>query len=139
MSAGAYGTTYQATDFKDIEGDRILGRNTIPIAAPVLARPTLLVLMCVWSIFLSTVWELGALATLTLNALGFVVGARFMLCRSVAEDKQSCLLYNVSYCSSCSLRDPDTKAMIFIRFGCHLFISFPPTGGFSHQRHQFNS
>ena len=96
MSAGAYGTTHQATDFKDVEGDRILGRNTIPIAAPVLARPTLMLLMCAWSMWSSTVWELGMLTSLALNVLGFFVGARFLLRRTVEDDKRSCFLYNVS-------------------------------------------
>lgn len=96
MSAGAYGTTNQATDFKDIEGDRLLGRKTIPIAAPTLSRPTLLLLMCAWSIALTRVWELDILATAAFSALGFAVGARFMLFQSVVADKKSCLLYNVS-------------------------------------------
>lgn len=96
MSAGAYGTTYQATDFKDIEGDRILGRKTIPIVAPVLSRPTLMALICIWSSCLAGVWKLGTLYALALNAYGLFVGARFVLFRTVVDDMRSCLLYNVS-------------------------------------------
>lgn len=96
MSAGAYGTTNQATDFKDIEGDRLLGRKTIPIAAPTLSRPTLFLLMCAWSIALTRVWELDNMAASAFITLGFAIGARFMFYQSVAADKKSCLLYNVS-------------------------------------------
>ena len=97
MSAGAYGTTNQATDFKDVNGDRLMGRKTLPIAAPVLARPTLYVLMCAWSIALSKVWELDVFAAAAFCALGFAIAARFMLFKTVTADRKSCLLYNVRH------------------------------------------
>lgn len=95
MSAGAYGTTYQATDFKDIEGDRILGRKTIPIVAPVLSRPTLMALICISSSCLAGVWKLRTLYALALNAYSLFVGARFVICRTVVDDMQS-LIYHMS-------------------------------------------
>ena len=98
LSAGAYGTTNQATDFKDIKGDRLMGRKTLPIAAPILARPTLFVLMCAWSVILSKVWELDIFAATAFCALGFTAAARFILFQTVAADKKSCLLYNVRHC-----------------------------------------
>ena len=98
LSAGAYGTTNQATDFKDIKGDRLMGRKTLPIAAPILARPTLFALMCAWSVALSKVWELDVFAATAFCALGFTAAARFILYQTVAADKKSCLLYNVRHC-----------------------------------------
>ena len=97
LSAGAYGTTNQATDFKDIKGDRLMGRKTLPIAAPILARPTLFALMCAWSVALSKVWELDVSAATAFCAFGFAVAARFMLFQTVLADKKSCLLYNVRH------------------------------------------
>lgn len=96
LSTGAYGTTNQATDFKDIEGDKLMRRKTLPIAAPRLARPTLFLLMLSWSIAVTRVWELDTLASLVFNVLGFAIGVRFLAFNDIPADKTSCLLYNVS-------------------------------------------
>ncbi len=40
-SAGIFFTTIQSQDFKDVEGDSLIGRQTIPIVHPKLAAPTL--------------------------------------------------------------------------------------------------
>ena len=74
-----------------------MGRKTLPIAAPILARPTLFVLMCAWSVALSKVWELDVFTALAFCALGFAIAARFILFQTVMADRKSCLLYNVRH------------------------------------------
>ncbi|THH08949.1 hypothetical protein EW145_g2356 [Phellinidium pouzarii] len=76
-SAGIFVTTIQAQDFKDTEGDRLVGRKTLPIVAPTVARPTLMLALAAWSIGLSALWGLSMGASLTFNVLALSVGIRF--------------------------------------------------------------
>ncbi|KAH9896524.1 UbiA prenyltransferase family [Cubamyces lactineus] len=95
LSGALIFTTIQAQDFADVEGDKLLGRVTIPIWAPELSRVGTLLLMCAWSLFLPWYWEIGAPATLAFLALGTFVGLRYYLLRHTDADKRSYVLYNV--------------------------------------------
>lgn len=95
-SAGIIWTTVQAGDFKDTEGDRLVGRKTLPIVAPKLARPTLMLALLTWSAGLSVLWKLGVGVAIAFNALALIVGTRFVLLDSVKADQRSYYLYNVS-------------------------------------------
>ena len=94
-SAGIFATTIQAQDFKDTEGDRLVGRKTLPIVAPYTARPTLMLALMLWSVGLSALWGLSIYAALAFNILSFTVGMRYVSLDSVKDDQRSFYLYNV--------------------------------------------
>jgi len=94
-SAGIFATTIQAQDFKDTIGDKLIGRQTLPIVAPGLARPTLMLALSAWSVGLSILWHMDAFTTLAFNVLALAVGGRYMALKSIAADQKSFYLYNV--------------------------------------------
>jgi 4-hydroxybenzoate polyprenyltransferase len=94
-SAGIFLTTIQAQDFKDTEGDKLIGRRTLPIVAPTIARPTLLLALMTWSIGLTFFWQTNAAASMAINALALIVGGRYVAFNSIREDQVSFYLYNV--------------------------------------------
>ncbi|KAH8120717.1 UbiA prenyltransferase family-domain-containing protein [Phellopilus nigrolimitatus] len=93
--SGIFATTIQAQDFKDTEGDRLVGRQTLPIIAPATARPTLLLALAAWSVGLSALWGLSTAVSLAFNVLAFAVGGRFVAFHSMKADQHSFYLYNV--------------------------------------------
>ncbi|KAJ7902542.1 UbiA prenyltransferase family [Mycena olivaceomarginata] len=95
ISAGIFATTIHAQDFKDIEGDRAIGRRTIPIVLPSIARYTILVALTLWSIGLAGVWKLGIFEATAFISLGFLVGGRYIFCQSTVDDQISFYWYNV--------------------------------------------
>ena len=95
LSTGIMASTYHVQDFKDVEGDRLIGRRTLPIVAPQHARKTVIGGLVAWSVALTLIWELDVLASAVLLLLGAVVGGRFLLCRSIRADQVSFYLYNV--------------------------------------------
>ena len=94
-SVGIFATTIQAQDFKDTDGDRLVGRKTLPIVAPYTARPTLMLALMLWSVGLSALWGLSIYAALAFNILSFTVGMRYVSLDSVKDDQRSFYLYNV--------------------------------------------
>lgn len=95
-SAGIFATTIQAQDFKDTEGDRLVGRKTLPIVAPELARPTLMLALLAWSVGLSSLWSLSTKVSLAYIILAVAVGLRYITFNSIKADQRSFYLYNVS-------------------------------------------
>lgn len=94
-SAGIFATTIQAQDFKDTVGDKLIGRKTLPIVYPDIARPTLMLSLAIWSIGLSLLWQLSAQTALAFNILGMAVGGRFISKTNCKADQRSFYLYNV--------------------------------------------
>ncbi|KAI5120553.1 hypothetical protein M0805_000281 [Coniferiporia weirii] len=94
-SAGILATTIQAQDFKDIEGDRLVGRRTLPIVAPTIARRTLMLGLLAWSVGLSTFWGLSIASALSFSVLAFSVGVRYLVYDNKRADQRSFYLYNV--------------------------------------------
>jgi len=90
-------TTIQAQDFQDVEGDKSVGRLTLPIAFPNLSRYTPLVSLMLWSNYLSQIWEMTFAASIAFHSLGFTVGIRYYLWRSIKDDQLSYFLYNVCH------------------------------------------
>ena len=88
-------TTIHAQDFADVEGDAQSGRRTVPIVAPEASRWSMPILLVGWSIYLCTLWGPHPLAGAIFCAWGAWVGYRYMSMRSVADDKQSYIYYNV--------------------------------------------
>ncbi|KAF9552396.1 hypothetical protein CPC08DRAFT_646965 [Agrocybe pediades] len=95
FSAGIFATTIQAQDFKDKEGDRTIGRKTIPIVFPDIGRYTVIVPMLAWSVGLSIVWGLDILTAVLFTCLALWVGGRFLALRSIHADQVTFYWYNV--------------------------------------------
>ena len=109
-------TTVQAQDFKDVEGmlglvcrwpfvvnvffipgDIVVGRKTLPLVYPSLARPTLMLAIAIWSFGLSYMWSLSGELAMSFIALGAAVGFRFLIKTSCKADQRSFYIYNVRY------------------------------------------
>lgn len=95
LSAGIFATTIQAQDFKDVRGDYLIGRKTLPIVLPSLARPTLSFALFAWSLSLSYIWRLDVLTSYALIMLSCIVGARFVVLHGEKQDQVSFYWYNV--------------------------------------------
>ncbi len=91
-------TTIHCQDFRDIDGDRLSGRKTLPIQfGQTASRALFSIFVVFWSLLIPHVWNL----TLLWRAVYFVAGAYLGTCvfrrRTVEDDKRSYRLYNVSY------------------------------------------
>ncbi|KAJ8594718.1 hypothetical protein M405DRAFT_808498 [Rhizopogon salebrosus TDB-379] len=87
--------TILAQDFADVNGDRKLGRRTLPMVAPKGSRIYMLAVFPVLSLGLGSIWSLGPLCTLFFVSIGFGVGLRYFLLRSEVCDQSSFILYNM--------------------------------------------
>lgn len=95
LSLAVFTSTLHAQDFKDVDGDRLIGRQTFPIAFPNLARTSMLVALPLWSICLSRVWGMNTLSTLAFTGYAAMVGIRFMTCKTSQAARVSCKLYSL--------------------------------------------
>ncbi|KAJ7756756.1 UbiA prenyltransferase family-domain-containing protein [Mycena maculata] len=95
ISAGIFATTIHAQDFKDEEGDRAIGRKTIPIVLPSIARYTVIVPLTLWSAALALVWKLQLIEAIAFVCLAISVGARYIFSTTVHADQVSFYWYNV--------------------------------------------
>lgn len=99
LSVAVLASTLHAQDFKDVSGDRLTGRCTLPIAFPFFSRLSIALGIPLWSICLSHVWHLDLLGSTAFVLYSSYAGVRFLLYQSVDDDKQSCKFYSVSaYC-----------------------------------------
>lgn len=101
ISAGIFATTIQTQDFKDTEGDRAIGRKTIPIVYPKFGRWTVLIPLLAWSVGLSALWRLDALTSTAFTLLAAFIGLRYLNFATVHADQVSFYWYNVSARSRC--------------------------------------
>ena len=102
MSGLVYLTTFHAQDFKDIDGDMLLGRSTLPILFPHIARASMFMGMLAWSVLLPFFWKLDWVVSSIFAALGLFVGIRFASRKArVVEDQISFYWYNVSHVYKC--------------------------------------
>ena len=90
-----FASTYHVQDFKDVEGDKLIGRQTLPIVHPKQARKTVIVGLLTWSIALVLIWELDIVSAAALVLLGTLIGLRFLKYKTIADDQVSFYLYNV--------------------------------------------
>ncbi|KAH7903082.1 hypothetical protein BJ138DRAFT_1021170, partial [Hygrophoropsis aurantiaca] len=88
-------TTIHAQDFGDAEGDRISGRRTLPIVASEGSRTYIPAALPLWSLILSTIWDLGPLSSVIFVMMGAFVGTQYFRFRDARHDKLSFVLYNV--------------------------------------------
>ncbi|KAI9059890.1 hypothetical protein FKP32DRAFT_1679428 [Trametes sanguinea] len=94
-STGIFATTIHTQDFKDTEGDRAIGRQTIPIVFGKFAKYTVIVPMTLWSIGLAHMWCLDTLPALAFLMLGLFVGQRYLVGHTVPEYQTAFYWYNV--------------------------------------------
>lgn len=87
--------TIHAQDFADAKGDRMSGRQTLPIVAPEGSRVYMLCVLPLLSLALSSIWSLGPLCSVIFVSIGFVVGLRCFLFRDEICDRSTYLLYNM--------------------------------------------
>ena len=99
--AAILATTIQAQDFQDVIGDKAVGRYTLPIAFPNFSRYTLMVTLVMWSLYLTTIWEITTPAGVGFTFLGIAVGVRYYFWRSTKDDEWSYVLYNVRLLPIC--------------------------------------
>ncbi|KAF8552798.1 hypothetical protein OG21DRAFT_1415426 [Imleria badia] len=100
MSVVIFATTLHCQDFKDAEGDRMIGRKTLPILFPSLARISVMVGLPLWSLCLTCLWEIDVVCSAAFVAYAALVGMRFMMLQGTQADRRSCQLYSVSLPSS---------------------------------------
>lgn len=125
LSIAMFATTLQAQDFKDQEGDRSIGRRTLPIAHPSPARVSMFIGLPMWSICLTQVWRMDAYCSVAFVLYSGLIGLRFMVCKTTQADRLSCQLYSVSHTLICVTSAwPST----FRSFGFLLHIYFLVTG-----------
>ena len=94
-STGIFATTIHSQDFKDVEGDRAVGRQTIPIMFGASAKYTVLVPLLLWSTGLSALWRLDGMTCAALVLLATWVGVQYLVGRTVHEYQVAFYWYNV--------------------------------------------
>ncbi|KAG0701401.1 UbiA prenyltransferase family-domain-containing protein [Suillus ampliporus] len=87
--------TINVQDFADVNGDRILGRRTLPIVAPEGSRIYILCVLPSISFALASFWSLGPLCSALFISMGFGVGLRYFLVRDENGDHLNQWLYNI--------------------------------------------
>ena len=81
-------STLSMQDMSDQEGDRACGRRTAPLVlGDWAARWAIGVPVLAWSVVCPAFWRLGFNGYVVPVVLGFLVGFRLLLFRSVASDK----------------------------------------------------
>ncbi|KAJ7862789.1 UbiA prenyltransferase family [Mycena olivaceomarginata] len=100
LSGSILTTTIFAQDFRDVVGDALINRDTIPLR---FGRPSRIVLflgVIAWSIALSHIWVLDISSSIALTLLGAFAGSRFIKYTTVEEDRNSYFYYNVWICTA---------------------------------------
>jgi 4-hydroxybenzoate polyprenyltransferase len=95
LTIAVFTSTVHCQDFKDVEGDRITGRCTVPIMFPVASRLVVGLGLPIWSFVLCCIWDIDWFCTLAFVAYGCFVGGRFLCLRTRDADKRSCKYYSV--------------------------------------------
>ncbi|KAG9309608.1 UbiA prenyltransferase family-domain-containing protein [Chiua virens] len=95
LTIAVFTTTVHCQDFKDVEGDRVTGRVTVPIMFPIASRLVVGLGLPLWSFLLCWVWDIDWVCTVAFVAYGCFVGGRFLLLRTRDADKRSCKYYSI--------------------------------------------
>ena len=96
-------STIHAQDFRDEVGDKLMGRQTIPIVWPKGSRIWILAMLTAWSVGLSWAFNLSIPFSVPFCCLSLFVGLRFFQKRTARADRRSYLYYNVRYLFDCKL------------------------------------
>ena len=89
-------------------GDRLHGRQTLPIVWPEASRTTILFLILAWSFGLPRLAAVDPLYATVFFGSGVLVGLRFYFKRDVDSDRLSYDYYNVGMLTLDFLREPDS-------------------------------
>ncbi|KAG6371220.1 UbiA prenyltransferase family-domain-containing protein [Boletus reticuloceps] len=95
LTIAVFTSTVHCQDFKDVEGDRLTGRRTVPIMFPITSRLVVGLGLPIWSYLLCCIWDIDWLCTLAFVAYGCFVGGRFLCLRTRDADKRSCKYYSI--------------------------------------------
>lgn len=95
QSAAILTTTIHIQDFRDVAGDRHVGRRTFPLISDYWARRSVAATLLAWSLSLARVWQLDVYSAIVFIGLAVVIGARLLMSSTVAEDSTSYQIYNV--------------------------------------------
>ncbi|KAG2130892.1 UbiA prenyltransferase family-domain-containing protein [Suillus clintonianus] len=87
--------TIHVQDFQDVDGDRMIGRRTLPIVAPEGSRIYVLCMLPLVSFALASFWSLGPLCSVLFILMGIVVGIRCFLVRDEIGDRSNYWMYNI--------------------------------------------
>ncbi|KAL0578159.1 hypothetical protein V5O48_003825 [Marasmius crinis-equi] len=88
-------TTVHAQDFSDIEGDRALGRSTLPVSFPALSKLLVCTGVPIWTGILLSLWRLPTLPAVGLVLLAFTIAYRFHIAQTSKEYSSSYITYNL--------------------------------------------
>ncbi|KAI0325840.1 hypothetical protein GY45DRAFT_183908 [Cubamyces sp. BRFM 1775] len=89
-------STIQAQDFKDVEGDAAIGRETLPILYPGASRVVTAALIPMWSVLVTRLWTMDKVLSVSTVLVGCAAGLSFVVGpRTRASDERSYKLYNV--------------------------------------------
>ncbi|KAI0672058.1 UbiA prenyltransferase family-domain-containing protein [Trametes maxima] len=91
-------TTIHAQDFKDVDGDRRIGRSTMPIAYPKASRIAVVAFVPAWTLVLCCYWHVSTNFAAAFAISGLYVGVRFARAQTLADDKCAYRCYNVWLC-----------------------------------------
>jgi 4-hydroxybenzoate polyprenyltransferase len=88
-------TTVHSQDFCDVVGDRLRGRQTLPIVWPEASRIILVFMVLAWSFGLLWVTSINQFYATAFFGLGALVSMRFYFKRDADSDRLSYDYYNV--------------------------------------------
>lgn len=88
-------TTVHAQDFSDVEGDKAIGRITLPLYAPLFSRFLVCIGVPMWSIILSVMWDISPGKRVLLICLGIFVAWRFYSYKTASREATSYVFYNI--------------------------------------------
>ncbi|GJJ13298.1 hypothetical protein Clacol_007550 [Clathrus columnatus] len=89
ISASVFLTTIHTQDFKDVVGDKEIGRLTLPMIFPKASRISIPILLSLWSLLLQWLWNTNQFVSNILVALSIFIGARFVFKTSIVADQRS--------------------------------------------------
>lgn len=88
-------TTMHAQDFRDLDGDKLRARKTLPIVFPLASRLSMLLNLTSWSMLLSLLYPTSEIVAMAFTLGGLFVGYRFLAYRTKQDDTTSYTIYNV--------------------------------------------
>lgn len=97
LTIAVFTSTVHCQDFKDVKGDHLTGRCTVPIMFPVASRLVVGFGLPIWSFVLCCIWDIDWFCTTAFVTYGCFVGGRFLFLRTRDADKMSCKFYSVSF------------------------------------------
>ncbi|KLO11398.1 hypothetical protein SCHPADRAFT_474344 [Schizopora paradoxa] len=93
-SIAIFTTTIYSQDFKDVEGDALIGRKTVPIMFPTFAGPILATTIQAWTLFLIHLWQVELFTSILFGSLAVCVALSFTASKTVLGYQRAYYLYN---------------------------------------------